>query len=230
MSSGQKEIQNAFVTVSTNTPFLYHSPPGTSPGTISTGFIGVGNTTVVIFEMMTSADIDQGKEYNCSIIFTYIDSLGNLIYSPHDIKPLPLKVKYDGKAPSEIQESSSDIRKEEIKTEKSTIDMSSLLIAIIILIGFIIFPIILKITIFKDRGVIKPKEKESQPEEKPLQPSEPPNQSIALSPSSLEPTTPTEQLPQPTPTEQLQPTQSSATSTGQLSQQQKPSQTVYFNK
>ncbi|MCK5560916.1 MAG: hypothetical protein KAJ51_10000, partial [Thermoplasmata archaeon] len=138
---GEKDIQNAFVTVSTSTPFLYHSPPGTSPGTVSTGFIGVGNSTMVTFEMMAGKDIDQGREYNCSIIITYIDSQGKLIYSPNDIKPLILKVKYDGKSQSEMQESQSEIRKEEIKTEKSTIDVSLLLIAIIILIGFIIVPI-----------------------------------------------------------------------------------------
>jgi len=217
---GEKDIQNAFVTVSTSTPFLYHHPPGTSPGTISTGFIGVGNSTIVTFEMMAGADIDQGREYNCSIIITYIDSQGNLIYSPDDIKPLPLKVKYEGKSPSEMQESQSELRKEEIKIEKSTIDMSSLLIAIIILIGFIIVPIILRLLIFKGRGVPKPTEKEAPPEKKPLQPIKPPNQSIVQSPS-LQETTPS--------TSQLQPTQEPPTSTEQLQQPLEPNQTVNVN-
>ena len=214
---GEKDIQNAFVTLSTSTPFLYHHPPGTSPGTISTGFIGVGNSTIVTFEMMAGADIDQGREYNCSIIITYIDSQGNLIYSPDDIKPLPLKVKYEGKSPSEI-------RNEEIETEKLTIDISSVLIAIIILIGFIIFPIILRLVIFRGRGVPKPSEKESPPEKKRfetppekklfetppekkrfesppekklLKPVEPPSQNAVKSPSPQESTSPTVQL-QPT--------------------------------
>jgi hypothetical protein len=210
---GEKDIQNAFVTVSSSTPFLYHSPPGTSPGTISTGFIGVGNSTIATFEMMAGSDIDQGREYNCSIIITYIDSEGNLIYSPDDIKPLPLKVKYEGKSPSEI-------RKEEIETEKTTIDMSSLLIAIIILIGFIIFPIILRLVIFKGRGVPKPKEKEPS-EKKPSPPKEPSNKNINItrSPSLQEPSSSTGQS---------QYTPRPPTSTGQ-SPPQEPTQTVYFN-
>ena len=90
--------------------------------------------------MIAGTDIDQGREYNCSIIITYKDSQGNLIYSPDDIKPLQLKVKYEGKSESEIQKEETEAEKSKIEAAKSTIDMTLVIIAIIILIGFIIFP------------------------------------------------------------------------------------------
>jgi hypothetical protein len=198
---GNEVVQDGFVTVSANTPFIYHNPSGTtSPGTISTGLIGIGNSTVATFEMMAGAGIDQGREYNCSIIITYVDSQGNQIYSTDDIKHLQLKVKYEGKTIEQLLKEEREAEEARIELEKSTLDMTLLYIAIIILIAVILFPIILKLTIFKGPRYPKPKYRELPLEREPPEQIEPPEQNGVQSPPPEEPAIePTQQVQAPPP-------------------------------
>ncbi|MCK5561545.1 MAG: hypothetical protein KAJ51_13160, partial [Thermoplasmata archaeon] len=162
-NAGDSDIKNAYVTFSSCTPFIYHNPAGTStkPGTLNTGFIGVGNTSKAVFNMMVDPDVVQGNAYNCSIVITYMDSLDNQIYSPPYIKPIQLQVKYEGKT-------SLENRIDEIETEKSTLDMSLTLLAIIILIGIIF------ITVVFGAILRKRTKTESEKDSTPKPPSTPP--------------------------------------------------------
>jgi hypothetical protein len=153
---GDVDIKNAYVIVSPSTPLIYHTSlvPTQSAGVEHTSDLGPGNHTTVTFEMETDPNIVQGQKYNCSIIVTYKDSKGTISYKSHCIKDIQLMVEGDGKTAEEIRE-------EAIKTEKETLDISLLMFAVIMLIGFVIIAVVLG-GIFKRLGSSKSKDTDDE--------------------------------------------------------------------